>query len=218
MNIHSKAALVTGVLLASAAHAQSYSINFDSLNSGTPANQAAPAGVSFGEGTWSPDYDSEGDVIAGTERWRLFDGASPVLVRNPSFYDRGTAPSGLLALDGVFQPTLMKFTSPQLLAVFSVTLDKDTYGDPGATIQFYKSGPTGNTLLASIPANQAVPGFTAALAAPVSGVDMVLLPSGALYDDIKYSSVPEPGSIGLGLLGLAGLGAVSFLRRSSAKR
>jgi MYXO-CTERM domain-containing protein len=39
-----------------------------------------------------------------------------------------------------------------------------------------------------------------------------------LYDDIKYSSVPEPGSIGLGLLGLAGLGAVSFLRRSSAKR
>lgn len=216
MNHPIPVALATALLLAASASAQSYSISFDTLGSGAPANLAAPTGVSFGEGTWSPDYDSEGDAITGTERWRLFDGASPVLVRNPSFYDRGTAPSGLVALDGVFQPTLMRFSSPQMLAQFSVTLDKDTYGDPGATIQFYKVGATGNTLLASISANQASPGFTAALGAPVSGVDMVVLPAGALYDDIRYSSVPEPGSLALGLTGFVGLGSLVFLRRRSA--
>jgi len=216
MNHPISVALATALLLAASASAQSYSISFDTLGSGAPANLAAPTGVSFGEATWSPDYDSEGDAIAGTERWRLFDGASPVLVRNPSFYDRGTAPSGLVALDGVFQPTLMRFNSPQMLAQFSVTLDKDTYGDPGATIQFYKVGTSGNTLLASIPANQASPGFTAALAAPVSGVDMVVLPAGALYDDIRYSSVPEPGSTVLFIIGLSGL--TLFLRHKANGR
>jgi hypothetical protein len=209
-------ALATASLLATAASAQSVSISFDTLNSGAPANLAAPTGVSFGEGTFSPDYDSEGDVIAGTERWRLFDGASPILVRNPSFYDRGTAPSGLVALDGVFQTTLMRFSSSQLLAQFSVTLDKDTYGDPAAMIEFYRVGATGNTLLGSIAANQSSPGFTAALAAPLSGVDMVVLPAGALYDDIRYSAVPEPGSVTLTLIGVAGLAL--RLRRSRAGR
>jgi hypothetical protein len=209
-------ATAAALLLATAASAQSYSISFDTLNSGTPANLAAPSGVSFNEGTWSPDYDTEGDAIAGTERWRLFDGANPILVRNPSFYDRGTAPSGVVALDGVFQPTLMRFSSPQMLAQFSVTLDNDTYGDPAATIQFYRVGMTGNTLLGSIPANQASAGFTAALAAPISGVDMVVLPAGALYDDIRYSSVPEPGSTALCILGISGLAL--FLRRSRADR
>jgi hypothetical protein len=50
------------------------------------------------------------------------------------------------------------------MAQFSVTLDKDAYGDPSATIEFYRVGSAGNTLLASIPANQTSPGFTAALA------------------------------------------------------
>ena len=90
MNHPIQTALAAALLLAQVAQAQSYSITFDSLNSGTPANLAAPIGVSFGEGTWSPDYDSDGDAIQGTERWRLFDGASPILVRNPTFYDRGS--------------------------------------------------------------------------------------------------------------------------------
>ena len=218
INYSSLAALVAGLLFATASQAQSISITFDALNSGTQANLAAPTGVSFGEATWSPDLDSDGDGIAGTERWRLFDGSNPILVRNPSFYDRGSAPSGLVALDGVFQPTLIRFSSPQMLAQFSVTLDKDTYGDPGAMIQFYRVGSTGNTLLAAIPANQASPGFTAALAAPVSGVDMVLLPSGALYDSIQYSSIPEPSSVALSFVGLAGFGAFLFLRGTSVQR
>jgi hypothetical protein len=218
INHSSLAALVAGLLFATASQAQSISITFDALSSGTPANLAAPAGVSFGEATWSPDLDADGDVIAGTERWRLFEGSSPILVRNPSFYDRGSAPSGLVALDGVFQPTLIRFSSPQMLARFSVTLDKDTYGDPSAAIEFYRVGSAGNTLLASIPANQTSPGFTAALAAPVSGVDMVLLPSGALYDNIQYSSIPEPSSVALSLVGLAGFGTFLFLRRTSVQR
>lgn len=218
MNPPFPVALVAGLLLAAAAQAQSYTINFDNLTSGTSANLAAPSGVSFGEGTWSPDYDSEGDVIAGTDRWRLFDGAGNILVRNPAFYDRGSAPSGLVALDGVFQPTIMSFSSPQMMAQFSVTLDNDTYGDSGTMIEFYRVSSSGNTLLASIPADQTSPGFTAALAAPVSGVDMIVLPSGALYDNIRYSSVPEPGSIALTLAGFAGFGTLLFLRRNSAKR
>ena len=209
---------MAGLLLATASQAQSISITFDTLNSGTPANLAAPTGVSFGEATWSPDLDTDGDVIAGTDRWRLFDSSSPILVRNPAFYDRGSAPSGLVALDGVFQPTLVRFSSPQMLAQFSVTLDKDTYGDPGAMIEFYRVSSTGNTLLASIPANQTSPGFTAALAAPISGVDMVLLPSGALYDNIQYSSIPEPSSVALSLVGLAGFGALLFRRRAPVQR
>ena len=218
INNSSLAALVAGILFAAASQAQSISITFDTLSSGTPANLAAPTGVSFGEATWSPDVDGDGDVIAGTERWRLFEGSSPILVRNPLFYDRGSAPSGLVALDGVFQPTLIRFSSPQMLAQFSVTLDKDTYGDPSAAIEFYRVGAAGNTLLASIPANQASPGFTSALAAPVSGVDMVLLPSGALYDNIQYSSIPEPSSVALSLVGLAGFGTFLFLRRTSVQR
>jgi hypothetical protein len=56
------------------------------------------------------------------------------------------------------------------------------------------------------------------LAAPISGVDMVLLPSGALYDNIQYSSIPEPSSVALSFVGLAGLGALLVLRRASAQR
>ena len=212
------ATLAAVLLIATGSRAQSISITFDALNSGTPANLAAPTGVGFGEAAWSPDLDADGDGIAGTERWRLFEGSSSILVRNPSFYDRGSAPSGLVALDGVFQPTLMRFSSPQMLAQFSVTLDKDTYGDTGATIQFFRVDSMGNTLLGSIPANQTSPGFTAALAAPINGVDMILLPSGALYDNIQYSSIPEPDSVSLGLVGLTGLGALLFLRRTSVRR
>jgi hypothetical protein len=56
------------------------------------------------------------------------------------------------------------------------------------------------------------------LAAPISGVDMVLLPSGALYDNIQYSSIPEPSSVALSLVGLAGFGTLLFRRRASVQR
>jgi hypothetical protein len=39
-----------------------------------------------------------------------------------------------------------------------------------------------------------------------------------LYDNIRYSSVPEPGSIALTLVGFAGFGTFLFLRRNSANR
>ena len=45
-----------------------------------------------------------------------------------------------------------------------------------------------------------------------------VLPSGALYDNIQYSSIPEPSSVALSLVGLAGFGALFLRRRASVQR
>lgn len=207
---------VAGAILATSSQAQSTRIEFDSLASGDPANLAAPSFLQFNEGTFSPDYDADGDVIPGSERWRILDGAAPIVVRDPQSYDRGIAPSGTLALDSVFQPTLINFTSRQLLTEFSVTLDNDSYGDPNAVIQFFSAGADGNSLLASIPVDQTVPGFTAKLDRSLSDVDTIVLPSGALYDNVSLSVVPEPGKQALALVGAGALG-IALLRRKGAK-
>ena len=134
---------------------------------------------------------------------------------NPADYGRGLAPSGALALDSVFQPTLLRFSSPQNLQTFSITLDRDPLGESVSTINFYSVGTDSNSLLGSISVNQTIPGFIGSLSSPLKGVDMIVLPSGALYDNISFSgsAVPEPAESALAALGLCSWGLWAFVRR-----
>lgn len=194
----------TTVLVASAANAQSYLLNFDAGLSGSLANNQSPLGLNFQPGALLPNLDQFGDPIPGTDRWQIDITAPAVTVVNPNFYGRGNAPSIANALDGVFGPTLMLFSSPQDLSSFSVTLDNDTFGTPGLNIEFYASGLTTDTLLGTLPINQLTPGFLANYGA-LFGVDKIVLPGGALYDNVSFTVVPEPaiGALfGLGILGV----------------
>jgi hypothetical protein len=90
------------------------------------------------------------------------------------------------------------------LSSFAITLDNDTFGTPGLNIEFYASGLTTDTLLATLPVDQLTPGFIASLGA-VTGVDKIVLPGGALYDNVSFTVVPEPATgalFGLGILGM----------------
>ena len=98
----------------------------------------------------------------------------------------------------------MLFSSPRDLSSFSLTLDNDTFGTSGLSIEFYASGLTTDTLLASLQIDQLTPGFIASIGA-ISGVDKIVLPGGALYDNVGFTVVPEPASgalFGLGILGM----------------
>lgn len=201
---------------ASQLNAQSFTFGFDSLADGANADLGAPAGVTFRVGTFAPDLDSEGDAIPGSERWAVDASAGAVVVRNPSFYDRGAAPSAPNALDSVFDTTLMLFSTPQSLSAFSVTLDLDTFGDNPVSLDFYSIGPSANTLLGSIPVDQNTPGFLATLSGPLAGVDMIVLPSGALYDSFSFTAVPEPETYALVSAGL--LCGFGLLRRRFARQ
>ncbi len=217
MNTFSFRAVAVAALLTGASHlnAQSFNFGFDGLADGANADLGAPAGVTFRVGTFSPDLDSEGDAIPGSDRWTVDDSAGPVAVRNPSFYDRGAAPSNPNALDSVFDTSLMLFSSPQSLSAFSVTLDLDTFGDNPVSIEFYSIGASANTLLGSISVDQNTPGFLATFSGSLAGVDMIVLPSGALYDSFSYTAVPEPGTYAFVSAGL--LCGFGLLRRRFAR-
>jgi len=213
MNLSRSLSVASAVFAAAASlQAQSFLIDFDSVSNGASANLAAPAGVSFGIGTFSPNLDSEGDVIPGSSRWKVDTSAGSPVVRTPSFYDRGAAPSSPNALDAVFDTVLLRFNASMALSSFSVTLDNDTFGTDGLAIEFYSVGATSNTLLASIPIDQAVPGLIASLSTPISGVDLVVLPSGAMYDNLAFTAVPEPSEWAVAAAGM--LGVVAWVRRS----
>jgi len=194
----------TTALLTSAANAQSYLLNFDAGLSGSLANAQAPSGLSFEYGALLPNLDEFGDPIPGTDRWQIDITAPAVTVVDPNFYGRGNAPSIANALDCVFSPTLMLFSTPQDLSSFSITLDNDTFGMPGLSIEFYASGLTTDTLLGTLLIDQLTPGFLANYSA-LYGVDKIVLPAGALYDNVGFTVVPEPATgalFGLGILGM----------------
>ena len=155
-------------------------------------------------------YDSLGAPIPGTQSWRPDSNAAAVLVENPDLYGRGLAPSPDNALNALWQPVLLSFHQPVDLTQFAVTLDNDPFGLNGTlpgfadvAIQFLDAQ---GAVLASLPVDQTQPGFRAETGS-VPGVDSILLPAGAFYDNLTLAPIPETGAwplvAGLGVLGLA---------------
>lgn len=195
-------ALMFGAALS--AHAVSFSVDFDGVPSGAPANSVAPAGLTFEPAAYLPDYDGFGDPIPGTDKWRVDITAPPLTIENPEDYGRGPAPSPQGALQALFQPTLLLFNAGDTLDL-SVTLDNDAFGDPVLDILFLN---VAGNIVGSLTTDQTVPGFTATYSGSLPQVAQILFPAGAFYDNLKLTVVPEGGTVlsgvGVGFLALAG--------------
>ena len=197
----------TLVLAAGAADATPIVLNFDEVTSGSAANDTATGlGLRFQLASLLPLLDEFGDPIPGSEAYRPdpvpFD---DVRVSDPNARAYGNAPSPSNALDAIDQGILITFDAPVDLLSFAVTLDQSTFGFPGIfDIVFQNDVGAALELLATA---QSIPGFTASLAGPLTGIASIYLPSGAYYDNLSFEVVPEPGTAVLLGLGLAGLGA-----------
>lgn len=129
-----------------------------------------------------------------TPSWTAYPG-EPALSASPLTKGYGTPVSDPNALDAVDSPVLITFDTPVDLSAYSTILDNSPLGDIGASIQFFDAA---DLLIASIPLDQNAPGFVATLAAPVTGVKKIVLPSNALYDNMDITAaVPEAGSASL---------------------
>lgn len=195
------------VALASVAPARASLFTFDAGPSGSLANDFSQAGVTFQAGVFLPDTDTDGIDIPGTEKWHV-DGTAPaVTVDDPSTFGRGVAPSPANALNALFQPVLVLFPTSTDITAFKATLDNDTFGDAGLSVNFYDAA---DHLLASIPIDQTVAGFSFT-SGTITGLSKVVLPAGAFYDDVGFTAVPEIDGRALtaGLL----LAGVAILRR-----
>jgi hypothetical protein len=207
MKPHQKLLLTATVALAAAAvstgTAQAlgpFTLNFDSLPTGTQANLFAPIGLDIEFGVYGPSLDGFGDPILGTDHWSIDGSAPSVLAESPLSYSRGTAPSPANALNALDQTVLFLFDAPIDVTHFSTVLDNSTFGNLGTqNIDFYDAS---DTLLFSLPTNQSTPGFNADYDGLISGVSKVVLPGNAFYDNVNV--VPEP-SAAVSLLGGFGL-------------
>lgn len=204
-------AFSAAALFGAAATAQAYTLNFD--GPGSTAAAFAPAGLTIGYGQYVPNLDSFGDPILGSEHWELDLSAGAVPVIDPSTVGFGIAPSPSKALDVRGGPVLFVFDTPVSLAHFGAILDNSSFGDldPAQTaVKFYD---VSNALLATIGANQTIPGFSIS-ADNIASVKTVLLPSTAFYDNVEIAPVPEPGTLFFGVIGLAAAGC----RRTRSRR
>lgn len=201
------AGILLSVLIGLAGSARAASINasFDSVASGSAANDAvAGSGIRFDLGALLPELDAYGDPIPGTDAYRVdplpFD---VVRVSDPSLVGYGTAPSPSNALDALDQGVLLSFAAPVTLSLFSATLDQSPFGFPGVFDVVIQDA-SGNALH-SIPTQQSVSGFEASFAGTLYGVSSIYLPGGAFYDDLHFETVPEPETLVILAFALAAL-------------
>ena len=227
MNIRAASTLTFSALAAtafaatSATHAQTF--NFAETFEGFAPNAiitsvatGSTLGLSVAPASFGPLLDVFGDPIPGTDAWRADSTLPGLTVESPLAYGRGAAPSGLLALNAIFQPTLLVFSEPVNLTSFAVTLDNDTFGDNGllpgnqgiAILFLDVSG----AVISSVPLNQTQPGFVGSAGA-VAGVYGVYIPAGAFYDDVRVQGTVIPSPAAAGALALGGLGGLGVLRR-----
>lgn len=187
---------LTGALLC--LPSQAVLLTFDSgpITSGT--GEALPT-------LFSMDYaylefnDALGDPLTNPS-WTPYP-SDPGGSASPQAIGYGPPVSAPNALDARNAPVLITFDSALDLGTFSTVLDNSSFGDFGTSIQFFDSS---DVLLGSVALDQSVAGFVATLPSPLLGVKKVVLPGGALYDNLEMTAVPEPGAAFL-TLAAAGL-------------
>lgn len=190
--------LTTALAFSAAVASAGAPFDFDHLSDGDAANLAMRAGIRFEPAVFSPDLDSQGLEIPGTDKWRIDYSQPPITVTDPMPFGGGPAPTPTLALDAFIQPTLVVLPGPGDLANFTAILDGNVFGD---ALEALFLDVDGNILL-SLPVDQTVPYFEIN-SGPIAGVAAVLLPAGAFYDSI---TVPEanPWAASVTLLALGG--------------
>ncbi|MGE5452826.1 MAG: PEP-CTERM sorting domain-containing protein [Acidobacteriota bacterium] len=210
-----------------AAHADitfNASMNFDSVASGTTANQylaglGLDGAMHFGNADRvddAPLYDSVGNLLNdGAFHWvDASDVYGDVLVKSDS-----AAVSASNVLWNDHAPILLTFSAPVNLASFSIQQDLSGLGnlqDMGSYLAFLDN--TGHVITADnvFYTQGGHPGLTIASGA-VNGVSGVLLSAGVHYDNLSISTataaVPEPESLAL-LLSALGVFGLMHLRRT----
>lgn len=200
-------------LTASAQLTQTFT--FDAVSAGTEANAFATSTISFHQAHYVPKLDEFGDPIVGTSHWEVDtvnDLLTPVTVESPLTYDRGPAPSGLNALQALWQPILIQLDRPYQLQSFSAMLDHDTFGFL-EKIVFIRA----SSIVSELLIDQTVPGYLAA-AAGIGEISGIVLPSGAFYDNLALSLVPVPEPSTYGLLAASACVGLVALRRIRRKK
>ncbi|MDB6079698.1 MAG: uncharacterized protein JWO82_3445 [Akkermansiaceae bacterium] len=185
--------------------------DFDGSDVATTTGTALGTTVTV-QGAYWETLDDNGDPLA-TPGFRP-DVTATVTAADPNVFGYGPAISGK-AIDGTNGPLLFNFTVAQTISNFGITLDNSTFGnipttggDPafGTNILFYDAA---DNLIGFIPVDQTVSGFTVNDASTFANVSKIVLPSGAYYDNMNFTAVPEPAA-----LALAGLGTLlAFVRR-----
>lgn len=194
------------VLSASAARAQqtTTTFNFDDISAGTSVNTLVPAGSGIGFFPAVRRVDENGNLIQPAQYTIDPDPTVP-----PVTVAAASLPGGGNALDAELGPLLVLFDpNVYLFGIDAFSLVLDDYLNPPAfvlPILFYNAN---DTQVLSVNLSRANIGQTISPSVAGLGVQKVVLPGGAFYDNLRVTgqAIPEPSTailVGMSLLVLA---------------